>query len=122
MKLWAETGNHPGMFAVNFSGRISLVPYRMLEILMENGTKSISEIEMRRYGRTFEQWCYSQHRMDKGGHKMKVTISNELYIQDPLPELIRWTRENLVISNPEYSKKQRMGLWTGNTEPQLYLF
>lgn len=53
---------------------------------------------------------------------MKVTISNELYIQDPLPELIHWTRENLVIPNPEYSKKQRMGLWTGNTEPQLYLF
>ena len=53
---------------------------------------------------------------------MKITISNELYIQDPLPELIHWTRENLVIPNPEYSKKQRMGLWIGNTEPQLYLF
>lgn len=65
MKLWAETGNHPGMFAVKFSGRIYLVPYRMLEILIENGTKSISEIEMRRCGRTFEQWCCSQRRMDK---------------------------------------------------------
>lgn len=53
---------------------------------------------------------------------MKVTISNEIYIQDPTPELIHWTRENLIIPNPEYSKKQRMGLWTGNTEPQLYLF
>ena len=53
---------------------------------------------------------------------MKVTISNEIYIQDPTPELIHWTRENLIIPNPEYSKKQRMGLWTGNTEKQLYLF
>lgn len=53
---------------------------------------------------------------------MKVTISNEIYIQDPIPELIHWARENLVIPNPEYIKKQRMGLWTGNTEPQLYLF
>ena len=53
---------------------------------------------------------------------MKVTISNEIYIQDPSPELIHWTRGNLIIPNPEYSKKQRMGLWTGNTEPQLYLF
>ena len=53
---------------------------------------------------------------------MKVTISNEIYIQNPPPELIHWTRENLVIPNPEYSKKQRMGLWVGNTEPQLYLF
>lgn len=53
---------------------------------------------------------------------MKVTISNEIYIQDPSPELTHWARENLIIPNPEYSKKQRMGLWTGNTEPQLYLF
>lgn len=53
---------------------------------------------------------------------MKVTISNEIYIQDPIPELIHWARENLVIPNPEYIKKQRMGLWTGNTEKQLYLF
>lgn len=53
---------------------------------------------------------------------MKVTISNEIYIQDPLPELIHWARKNLIIPNPEYSKKQRMGLWIGNTEPQLYLF
>ena len=53
---------------------------------------------------------------------MKVTISNEIYIQDPSPELIHWARKNLIIPNPEYSKKQRMGLWTGNTEPQLYIF
>ena len=53
---------------------------------------------------------------------MKVTISNEIYIQNPSPELIHWARKNLIIPNPEYSKKQRMGLWTGNTEPQLYLF
>ena len=65
MHLWAETGNHQGMFAVRFFERIYLIPHRMLEILMDNGTKSISEIEARRYGRTLEQWCYSQHRMDK---------------------------------------------------------
>lgn len=53
---------------------------------------------------------------------MKVTISNEIYIQDPSPELTHWARENLIIPNPEYSKKQRMGLWTGKTEKQLYLF
>lgn len=53
---------------------------------------------------------------------MQVTISNEIYVQDPVPELVRWARENLVIPNPEYSKKQRMGLWTGNTEEVLYLY
>ena len=53
---------------------------------------------------------------------MQVTISNEIYIQDPTPELIHWARKNLILANPEYSKKKRMGLWVGNTEPQLYLF
>ncbi|WP_072524945.1 DEAD/DEAH box helicase [Clostridium sp. Marseille-P3244] len=53
---------------------------------------------------------------------MKVKISNEIYIQHPSPELIHWARQNLIIPNPEYSKKQRMGLWVGNTERQLYLF
>lgn len=56
------------------------------------------------------------------GERMQVTISNEIYVQDPVPELVRWARENLVIPNPEYSKKQRMGLWTGNTEEVLYLY
>ena len=53
---------------------------------------------------------------------MQVTISNEIFITSPTPEIVSWARENLVIPNPEYSKKQRMGLWTGNTEKQLYLY
>jgi len=53
---------------------------------------------------------------------MQITISNEIYVKEPVPELVKWARENLIIQNPEYTKKQRMGLWTGNTEKQLYLF
>ncbi|MCI9381353.1 MAG: DEAD/DEAH box helicase [Dorea sp.] len=53
---------------------------------------------------------------------MRVTISNEIYIKDPSADLVRWARENLIILNPEYLKKQRMGLWTGKTEKQLYFF
>ena len=53
---------------------------------------------------------------------MQVTISNEIYITNPTPEVVQWARENLVMPNPEYAKKQRMGLWTGNVEKQLYLF
>ena len=56
------------------------------------------------------------------GCKMRVTISNEIYIKDPSADLVRWARENLIILNPEYLKKQRMGLWTGKTEKQLYFF
>ena len=69
MSLWGETGNYQGMFAVKFSGRIYLIPHRMLEILVENGTKSITEIEARRYGRTFEQWCHSQRRLGRNKKK-----------------------------------------------------
>jgi len=53
---------------------------------------------------------------------MQVTISNEIYVKNPVSEIIQWARENLIMQNPEYLKKQRMGLWTGNTEKQLYLF
>lgn len=53
---------------------------------------------------------------------MKVTISNEIMVQDPPPELVNWVRDNLNIPNPEYSKKLRMGLWIGNTPPQISLY
>lgn len=53
---------------------------------------------------------------------MKVVISNEICIQAPPKELVETVREALTIPNPEYSKKQRMGLWTGNTEQQLYFY
>lgn len=53
---------------------------------------------------------------------MKITISNEISIQDPPKELVETVREELTMPNPEYSKKQRMGLWTGNTEQQLCFY
>lgn len=53
---------------------------------------------------------------------MKVTISNEISIQDPSPELLAWIRKNLNIANPEYGKKLRMGLWIGNTPAQISLY
>lgn len=53
---------------------------------------------------------------------MRITISNEIYIQDPVPELLFWVRENLNLPNPEYSKRLRMGLWTGNTPAQISLY
>ena len=53
---------------------------------------------------------------------MKVTISNEIRIQDPPRELVERVRKELAMPNPEYSRKLRMGLWTGNTAPQLYFY
>lgn len=53
---------------------------------------------------------------------MKVIISNEIRIQGSPKELVDTVRKELSIPNPEYSKKQRMGLWTGSTDKELYFY
>ena len=53
---------------------------------------------------------------------MKVIFSNEITITRPTQEILDWCNENLVIPNPDYAKKERMGLWTGNTPRTLSLY
>lgn len=53
---------------------------------------------------------------------MTVTVSNNITITEPTPEIITWCQHNLKIPNPEYSKKARMGFWLGNTPQWLYLY
>lgn len=53
---------------------------------------------------------------------MKVIFSNEITITRPTQEILDWCNENLVIPNPDYAKKERMGLWTGNTPRTLNLY
>lgn len=53
---------------------------------------------------------------------MRTVISNTIRIENPSEEIMRWCKEFLVIPNPEYAKKQRMHLWTGNTPPRLTLY
>lgn len=53
---------------------------------------------------------------------MKVIFSNEITITDATQEILDWCNENLVISNPDYAKKERMGLWIGNTPRTLSLY
>lgn len=53
---------------------------------------------------------------------MRVTISNEIRIEDPPQELMRDIQKELTMSNPDYAKKKRMGYWTGNTPKELYLY
>lgn len=57
-----------------------------------------------------------------GGDKLNVVISNEIIIDDPSSELVSWVQENLIIKNPEYQKKKRMGLWIGKVPEYLYLY
>ena len=64
MKLWSDTGNWEGMFVLQFSGRIYLMPYHMLIALKKSGTKSIAEMDVIRYGKHLEAWVDLQRRID----------------------------------------------------------
>lgn len=53
---------------------------------------------------------------------MFTEIGSQLKITNPSPELMGWCKENLELANPEYQKKVRMHLWTGNTPKKLFLY
>lgn len=53
---------------------------------------------------------------------MFTEVGSQLKITDPSPALLKWCKENLELVNPEYRKKVRMHLWTGNTPKKLFLY
>lgn len=53
---------------------------------------------------------------------MFVTVSNNIKITNPSPEIITWCQNNLKLPNPDYAKKVSMGFWVGNTPKDLYLY
>ena len=53
---------------------------------------------------------------------MKTIIGNQIRVEDPALGLIEWCKKNLEIGNPEYVKKQRMGLWLGQTPKVIKLY
>ena len=53
---------------------------------------------------------------------MYICISNKTTIKEASPEAFGWCKKNLEFPNPEYSKKQNMGIWTGNIEPTIVLW
>ena len=52
---------------------------------------------------------------------MRMTVSNQLRIENPTSDLLAWCKKNLVLANPDYTQKARMNLWLGNTPQKLYL-
>lgn len=53
---------------------------------------------------------------------MFTTIGSKITITDPSPELLAYCKNNLILDNPEYAKKQRMGFYLGNTPKKLVLY
>lgn len=52
---------------------------------------------------------------------MIISYSNVIKVSEPTDEFKNWVR-CLVLPNPEYTKKLRMGFWIGGTPPTLQLF
>ena len=53
---------------------------------------------------------------------MLIEVGSTIKITDPSPALMTWCKDNLILTNPDYQKKVRMHLWTGNTPKQLFLY
>lgn len=53
---------------------------------------------------------------------MKLRVSSDIRIQNPTPTIEKWCKENLVLDNPDYYKKERLGKWTGNTPKSIFLY
>lgn len=53
---------------------------------------------------------------------METTLYNTISIRDPDGAILDWCADNLIIPNPDYPKKLRMGLWVGSTPRNLVLF
>ena len=56
---------------------------------------------------------------------MTMIISNQIIISKNEPcysKVLDYCKSELVVNNPEYSKKERMGFWVGNTPKKLLLY
>ena len=53
---------------------------------------------------------------------MIFRVGNKVVCENATKEVYDWCRRNLVLDNPEYIKKERMGLWTGNTVREIVLY
>ena len=53
---------------------------------------------------------------------MRVIVGSNIKVYNPSSELWDYVASNLIIANPEYAKKVRMGFWVSNTSKDLHLY
>lgn len=53
---------------------------------------------------------------------MKIVIGNAIEIEEPTPVIKDFCQQALVIANPDYIKKERLGKWTGDTPRYMQLY
>lgn len=49
-------------------------------------------------------------------------VGSKIRIENPSKALIRWCNAELMLDNPEYYKRERMGKWIGNTPRKIALY
>lgn len=53
---------------------------------------------------------------------MTAEVSNVIVIKNPTDALRKYVKTSLVLANPDYEKKSRMGFWTGATPRTIKLY
>lgn len=53
---------------------------------------------------------------------MYFEVGESVVVCDPSPRLLQWCKEEATVPNPDYDKKVKMGLWTGNTPREISLY
>ena len=53
---------------------------------------------------------------------MVTYVGSTIRVVNPSERLIQWCKEYLTLPNPDYYKKERMGLWTGRTPETISLW
>ena len=53
---------------------------------------------------------------------MNIIVDSTIRIKNPSAELMAWCKENLVVPNPDYAKKLKMGFWTGKTPDKVQFY
>lgn len=53
---------------------------------------------------------------------MRFIVSNKIKVEDYTQDVAEYCSQFLVVSNPEYYKKEAMGKWTGNTQKEFVLY
>ena len=53
---------------------------------------------------------------------MRILVSNKIKIENYTEEVLDYCKQTLVLSNPEYYKREAQGRWTGNTQKEFVLY
>lgn len=53
---------------------------------------------------------------------MDFYVGKDIVVSNFTPDLYAWCRRNLVLDNPEYYKRQKLGKWTGGIPSEFELY